>query len=439
MNSQTLRQRRRRVALDQPKARTAPESGRTPPFEGPPPKRPVISRPYTEGACRSHQLKTTDLIPKRWFPLMAIAFSLAAAIAALNALHHYAPQLRVAVGDDGVNAILLDSRGGIGMWLVNLLLLMTGIVCLQIYGLRQHRRDDYRGSYRFWLWAAVLCVFGSLVVVTRVHDLVGNLWTGAFGQLAPTVNTLLVAKQLLLLGLVIRAAIEIRRSRLASAMFVPVPLLLGAAIIVSEYPQVFAAARPFVQAPESNGLLAGCAFLFFAVVVFARHVYLEANSPGGAVTKRPMVKVTKSRWLRVPGRRNATETDESGAVDKSSRKPKRPPEVRRNRVDADIDAESANQADSGIDVRRRGKARKNSESEPVATDPGTTPASGRGEAKKGPGRSMRDIVAEKQAARSSRTFIDDTDDETPDDETGISKSERRRLRKLRNREQRRAA
>ena len=63
---------------------------------------------------------------------------------------------RTQIGASEVAALGLTGRGTIASWFSSFLLIITGLASLQIYALRQHRRDDYRGTYRLWIWMAAL-------------------------------------------------------------------------------------------------------------------------------------------------------------------------------------------------------------------------------------------------------------------------------------------
>ncbi|MDA7950435.1 MAG: hypothetical protein MPJ24_03020 [Pirellulaceae bacterium] len=70
-------------------------------------------------------------------------------------------------------ALSLENQGSVGNWFISTLYLFGGLQAGLVYFIRQHRRDDYGGSYRLWLKVSAVLVFASLFSATRLGDSLG--------------------------------------------------------------------------------------------------------------------------------------------------------------------------------------------------------------------------------------------------------------------------
>lgn len=123
----------------------------------------------------------------RWFSLvpvspLAISLFTAAVIGMtllLTGLHHMAitsPSL--AYREPLARPLRLDRGDSFGAFWLSLVLILSAGVAYLIYGLRLHRRDDYRGHYQLWRWTTLVLFFAS------IHQSVGLVsWMGAILEL----------------------------------------------------------------------------------------------------------------------------------------------------------------------------------------------------------------------------------------------------------------
>ncbi len=254
-------------------------------------------RMYGYGAERRSQPKTTDLIPKRWLAYSALVLLLIGSVAALNAMAIYATSLQDFIGEAGVATLSLTGSGTFTSWFTTVLLGSAAVVCLQVYHLRKHRCDDYRGSYRLWFWASIVFLVGSVAATVGLGQLLQNVLTATIGYL-PSIGPipiLMVAACLVLTVIVMFGLWETRASRGSTALIV-VAWLAGSGSIFSTIPRVrdrIAEANLSLMAANTWPLFAVCAFL--AVLTYARHVYLAANGmlPAREVTAKPEKSVKK--------------------------------------------------------------------------------------------------------------------------------------------------
>lgn len=432
MYSQSVRKRRRRVALDQtqsaPSDVAVQEQCAEPVTEE---SRKTVARSYTPGARRSRQFRTTDLIPKRIWSVTAVIALLLSAIAGLNLLHLNSPNWIGVIGADGIAALSLDSGQGLSVWYSNFLLLLTSCVSLQLYLLRQHRRDDYKGSYRIWLWLAVIFLIASAASVTGISTMCRNVVSSLLGS--ETIGTSLVwivsIKLTGLTLLVVRGLIEVRYSRLAVAGLLTVLLAYGMANLIIEIPDVRAQSSEFIHAALGNCLLIGCTALFVSVLGFARFVYLDAN---GLIQARDRSEQEERREERARRKAEAkqqkrerkqqlaeAETEPEAAEPAVSKKKKK------KRADAnETEGTKAGSKESGT---RQATSTRKKRSADQTTESESTPAS-------------RKKKKKSTAKTESRPVSDDFRDSGDEDEMErLSKSERRRQRKLKRRNERRAA
>ena len=251
------------------------------------------ARAYSFGADRRNQLKTTDLVPKRWTSFSLVVLLLLASIGSLNLLSNYAGNWEQQIGANEVAALGLTGRGTITSWFSSFLLIITGLASLQIYALRQHRRDDYRGTYRLWIWMAALLIFASLNCVVDLAAIATSLaasWTSfSFqGKMWLPVTIKLVV----LTTLIARGLYEVRASRGSFALVVFVWIAYSTAAIIQ-----LPAVRPALvnlgqEATLGNCFLFGTAGLLMAELVYARFIYLHAHGLIKQRVAKPKVKKT---------------------------------------------------------------------------------------------------------------------------------------------------
>jgi hypothetical protein len=171
-----------------------------------------------------------------------------------------------------------------------------------VLGIRSQRVDDYRGCYRVWLWATAALAWLSLDAATGLHDALGLAVTFAAGQQPPTASliagstmTWLAIYALVLGGLGIRLAIEVWPSLPSFGGLLLAGLLYLCAGLMQL--QMLAVGTPLVQAVTGSSvtLLAHLA-LTASIALYARHVYLDASGRLKVhIDPDKRIKKTKSR------------------------------------------------------------------------------------------------------------------------------------------------
>jgi hypothetical protein len=327
--------RRRRIVID-PKnqgndAEVAPEEAQKPP-------RKRNRTLYKSGAERRFQWKTTDLLPKRTWGMATTIALLLLSLVGINLLYFYSGNWHNYIGTVGVSSLQLSGKATLAAWFSSFLLIISGFASLQIYALRQHRQDDYRGSYRLWLWMSGVLLLASLNCIVDLTAMGTNLISGLTKlSFQSSLLSMIGLKIVLLTALVARGSYEVRESRTSLMLVVLVWLAYGAATTLQlpQFQPVMARLpQSTFQIAHGNLILFGTAFVFLAQLVFARFVYLQAlgmiqqrfskarksTSKSNSKSKATSSKPTKKKFV--------TETDKD-LIDEESSKPEtsRGPEV----------------------------------------------------------------------------------------------------------------
>ncbi len=247
-------------------------------------------RVYPDAASAQRQAPLTSLLPQRALTLVLLFLGGGLAIAGIELLY-----ARLLVGlpepfRESLAVFDLTARGNIANWFASLPLVIGAVTSLLVYLIRRHRIDDYRGRYRMWQWATACFMIGSFDAATGAHA----IFQPAMIQLTGT--TLLgdgAIWSVLLIGLavaacLIRLAIEVKASRLATSFLWLAAGSYVGFIVTSFHPALGAAELARVIASSAT-LLAGHFCLVYAVALYGRHVYQEAQGTRRATRIKPVV------------------------------------------------------------------------------------------------------------------------------------------------------
>ncbi len=371
---------------------------------------------YDAGALDNCRYRLTDLIPTRLWTLCVLGLAVLALIAGIQSL--YAGVLldpRVRLPAEAASALDLSFRGSLAGWLSSMLLAVAAAGAWLLFVLRRHRKDDYRGHYRIWIWAGAGLLFASVDACTGLHTIFAVLLTRLAGTPLHGSGAVwwLALYGLVLGALALRMLIEIRRCRLAMLSLLAAGLLYALAACVT-FSVIRLDGGTLQRMLGSSLTLVAHASVLGAVVLYARYVYLDAQ--GKLVARTPRGTRRKARQGGSQRDRSAKSPD-AGAAAKDASGGKR---GRRQRVDAGHSAESS------TNRRKSGKRDEAAESEPPtkeAVDDARRPSMSRP--------SSKDQGTAKSADEEPQA--DEADGEEPET-AGLSKAERRRLRKLRRRQ-----
>jgi hypothetical protein len=172
----------------------------------------------------------------------------------------------------------LTARGNLTEWLAAVVLFMASGFCVLTYSIRRHRIDDYRGRYRVWLGAALACMVLSANSVTNLHVVLADVLTRATGwsALRDGAAWWMALAGLPLAWVFVRVLLDIRECRIGAALLAGAAICNGvsAAGFLGYGPTVDAQIQPIITAAP---LLLGHWLLFTAIVANARFVVLDAQ------------------------------------------------------------------------------------------------------------------------------------------------------------------
>jgi hypothetical protein len=265
--------RRRRVLSDT--AAETPPKPRRPTRRGR--GRAEKSCHYASGEFLKRQPRWIDLIPTRPHTLLGLAALGGGIVAGLVQLHLCLPRL-VAMTGEPLSSLELAGRGTLGAWFASMLLAVSAVMAVIVYTIRRHRRDDYRGRYRIWLWAAFAWLLLSAETATGMrHDfarIVATLsGTPLFGDGAVW---WVIPYGFFVGGIGTRLLVDMRHGRLSSLVF----LLAAAAFCGSIALRL--TGEP-VDDPlkhvllRQGGMLVGSLLVLLSMVLHARYVLLDAQ------------------------------------------------------------------------------------------------------------------------------------------------------------------
>jgi hypothetical protein len=421
--------RRRRLVID-PTAQPGDADVKIGDTSSAPPARrkPVQpdARTYSYGADRRNQRKTTDLIPKRVVSYLLVLLALLTCLWAINFTSVRADQWAGHIGQAGLDALAIRGRGSLAGWFSSFLLIMTGLASLQIYALRQHRCDDYRGTYRLWLWMAALMIIASINCVTNLGTVATNLVQSMTSDsVVPRQWVPLALKLMALSILMARGIYEVRESRGTLALVVFVWVAYSFAAIL----QLPAAQESMVGLGSDtligNSILFGTTALFLAHLTFARYIFLDAH---GLIAQR--VKTKEVAMVKELAKPNANKKRKVAAVNTKSRSRTKPSAGK-------TDSTAASSTVSNQPAKSR---KSKSAQTPSTANPNTTKKK-RAKTVDSPSDVLRELAAASRAKEQSNLQSNMAQTVQEDDqESGVqsTKAQRRKQRKL-EKQRRRAA
>ncbi len=247
---------------------------------------------YSDAAGVENHPQITDFVPRR-YGTIALLVVFGAALTAFNAaVHYFVLPVAASQGMKSTAAFDLAARGNLADWLAAMVLFVTSGFCVMTYSIRRHRIDDYRGRYRIWLGAALACLVLSVDSVTGAHEVLADVLTLVTGWTALPHGAVwwLTVAGLPAVWIFVRVLLDMRECRIGAVLLVGGVICYGVsgASLLGYGPAVEPRLVPIVIAAP---LLFGHWLIFAAVVCNARFVVLDAQ---GLVTVRRRVPVKRS-------------------------------------------------------------------------------------------------------------------------------------------------
>lgn len=234
---------------------------------------------YGDPAFLDQLPRLTDLIPRAWWIYVFLGVVGLGIIGALEWLYGVADRCLAPWTTDGsVEAFDLDGEGSLAVWFSSTTLLLAAASSLVVYLVRRHRRDDYQGRYRIWLWAAGCWLLMSLDETASLHEAFKEMMVLATGQRLGGDGSLwwVMTYFFLLGGVGIRLLVDMRECLLASSVFVGAGLCYAGAV-AGQLQWLFAhSGRQAVMIEEGLEMLGDWLGLM-AMLLQARYVLLDAE------------------------------------------------------------------------------------------------------------------------------------------------------------------
>ena len=192
-----------------------------------------------------------------------------------------------------------------------LTLLVSAAYAALVLNFRRHKINDYRGRYRLWYYVCgALFLAASVIGANLTRTLTSSLhWLSTLAGLELDASWGLAAMLVVSLAVGGRLLVEMRASRGAIACLVGAGSL-GLAWLVTESQWFGTHGEEFRQMLGSLTRLATSQLLLLSLVVYARHVFLDAQ---GLISRRDRKSGRRPRLrLRLWRRDKETVTTDAG-------------------------------------------------------------------------------------------------------------------------------
>jgi hypothetical protein len=266
---------------------------------------------YSDAAGVENHPQITDFVPRRHSTIALLVFMGLASTATLGALHYFAGAITMLAGVRQTNAFTMEAPGSMAGWVSAVVLLVACVMTLLIYSIRRHRIDDFRGRYRVWLGVAVSCLMLSASCVVGLNQMMADAlshFTGWSAMRAGAVWWLTIGG-LPLLWIAIRALIDVRECRVAAVLLIAALVCYG--VSGAGYFGFFPATELRVQTlAVGASLMLGHWLLLASSVAYARFVVLDAQ---GLITQRRRSATAKAKTA-APLKRQVDERKQSMAT-----------------------------------------------------------------------------------------------------------------------------
>ena len=251
------------------------------------------SEHYGEAEFLDNARRVVDLVPRGLVAWVFVVLGGVTLIVGLEALYASLPDWCAA--GQTIPALDLAAEGSLAAWFSSLLLLGAALAALIVYAVRRHRTDDYRGRYRLWLAAAACWLLLATDEAASLHESLQELLANTSFMSHSTFDIRhsvwwLLAYALFGGAVAVRAALDMRESRLALTVFILA--VVGFAVDAMFRLNVVVCPTETARIMAIEGAeMAAYLLLFAAMGLYARHVLLDAE---GLLTRKAKAKKAKS-------------------------------------------------------------------------------------------------------------------------------------------------
>jgi hypothetical protein len=179
----------------------------------------------------------------------------------------------------------MTRQQSLASWAMAMLFMLSAILALLIYSIRKHRIDDYRGRYRVWISAAGLSIFASINATTGLWQAARSSVMRAPQAIPPVfIGSLVAIAGLCAVAIWIRLLLELRRSRAAVAAWIGVATcyLFAAGLPAEALSHV---PRSLIELTREYGVMLGHWFFCMSFLAFGRYVLLDAQGKLPSVSR----------------------------------------------------------------------------------------------------------------------------------------------------------
>ena len=345
------------------------------------------------------QLRLSDIVPRAiWIHvfLFSVAF---AVVVGLTVMHRVSLEHPSA----GESVFRLEMAGSLASWFSSITLFSAAGIALICYSLRRHDQSDYHNQYRVWLWSAVLAVLLSLTASSSWHEAagaqlahytgVGQSTAGFYWWFFPCISIAAVTA--------FRMLFELSASRLATTGVLGT-MAAYSVVLGSQFGFNGGLEPATVTLAVESCWIAGHLLMLCSFLWYARHTILDVQ---GLIATRPAASSHKKRKKKSKAAANA-----DMSYQRRDAKHTTLPALKKNRSDVEPDMPPTKQSTRLLEAAKLEQERFEDEDERLAKRPSR----------------------KRQQKPSPDTHQSD------EDIRKMSKSERKRLRKLKA-QQRRAA
>ena len=311
----------------------------------------AAGRNYSEAALAENQVHLTDLIPTRRWAQLVLFLSALTLIAGVQCLYIVFFQAPLHFASFDLRGFDVAAAGSLASWLSAMLLGYASLIGILIYCLRRHKLDDYRGRYRIWPWFSALLMLASIDCVAGLHNAIATLIAQhGGGSLAENDAAWWIIVFAIVFGAtMLRACFEIRASAgaITSLALGAVCYVIAAGMTIGSLSIEIAFLH---ESLRSTTILLAHLFIATAVFVFARHVYLDAQGQLVQKQSKPKHRRKKEKQKKkraVPSeelpRKNEPATENKQLAEPPvGKNPKRGP-LRKRRRPEKVDTPAAEQ------------------------------------------------------------------------------------------------
>ena len=235
------------------------------------------SENYGDAEFLDRQPRLTDLVPMNLAVFILLFVIGLAIVAGLELLYVWMPKVAALTTDGRVATLDLDGEGSLAVWFSSMTLALAGLVAILVFTIRRHKKDDYQGIYRIWLWAAACWFLLSIDETASLHEGFKEMMACVTGtRVLGDGSIWWVTAYVFLLGAVgTRLLIDMRHCRLSlSAMVATAACYVVAVTAQLGWALPESGAKGVML--EEGAEMVGNLFLLLAMGLHARYVILDA-------------------------------------------------------------------------------------------------------------------------------------------------------------------